>query len=101
MFKRASQGGEFGGISTLEKKRQYRAVDDSRQQDNYGMVFDREEMQRQPGQHESYTSRHRERSRSRSPTRKDPHRDRGDRHHDRHYDGRHRDEQSHRGKRWR
>jgi peptidyl-prolyl cis-trans isomerase-like 4 len=101
MFKRASQGGGFGGISTLEKKRQYRAVDDSRQRDNYGMVFDREEMRRQPGQHESYTSRHRERSRSRSPTRKDPHRDRGDRHHDRHYDGRHRDEQSHRGKRWR
>lgn len=92
--KRASQRGGFGGISGLEKKRQYR-TDDSRQEDRYGMVFDREEMRRKPSERESHRSSRRERSRSRSPRRRDYHDDRHrDRHRDRRYDDERRYERS-------
>jgi peptidyl-prolyl cis-trans isomerase-like 4 len=58
--KRRKQGGGWGGIRELEKKRQYRAVEDKgrRGDDGYGMVFDKN------GAHQQ-----RARSRSRSPKR--------------------------------
>ncbi|OAX81018.1 peptidyl-prolyl cis-trans isomerase-like 4 [Emergomyces africanus] len=61
--KRAGQRGGFGGISNLEKRRQYRASEAPRR-DGYGMVFDKEDMRRK-GDPESYR-----RSRSRSPPRR-------------------------------
>ncbi|KAG5289918.1 RNA binding protein, peptidyl-prolyl cis-trans isomerase-like 4 [Histoplasma ohiense] len=67
--KRASQRGGFGGISGLEKRRQYRASE-APGRDGYGMVFDKEDMRRR-GDIESYR-----RSRSRSPARRHRHRSR-------------------------
>ncbi|KAK2763612.1 Peptidyl-prolyl cis-trans isomerase cyp6 [Emmonsiellopsis sp. PD_33] len=64
--KRAGQRGGFGGISGLEKKRQYRASDAPRR-DGYGMVFDKDEMRRRGDAEPSKASRGR--SRSRSPRR--------------------------------
>ncbi|OJJ48096.1 hypothetical protein ASPZODRAFT_1514984 [Penicilliopsis zonata CBS 506.65] len=69
--KRAAQRGGFGGVASLEKKRQYRASDNARRakDDDYGMVFDKKDPDRQstaPG------PRPRERSRPR-----DSRRDRG------------------------
>ncbi|KAL2009327.1 hypothetical protein VTN00DRAFT_7521 [Thermoascus crustaceus] len=90
--KRASQRGGFGGISSLEKKRQYR-TDDIRHEDRYGMVFDREEMRRKPDQRESHRPSRRERSRSRSPRRRRDYDD--DRHHDRRRDRRYDDDRRH------
>ncbi|MCJ1246946.1 Peptidyl-prolyl cis-trans isomerase cyp6 [Trapelia coarctata] len=67
--KRAGQKGGFGGIQSLEKKRQYRAMDGgSTRSQGYGMVFDKDDIRKgrdrrvgrnvtQPGS----------RSRSRSP----------------------------------
>ncbi|EEH36466.1 RNA binding protein [Paracoccidioides lutzii Pb01] len=69
--KRASQRGGFGGISTLEKRRQYRASEALRR-DSYGMVFDKEDMRRK-GDSKSYKH---SRSRSRSPHRGSRHRSR-------------------------
>ncbi|KLJ07786.1 peptidyl-prolyl cis-trans isomerase-like 4 [Blastomyces silverae] len=64
--KRASQRGGFGGISSLEKRRQYRASEAPRR-DGYGMVFDKDDMRRK-GDTEPYR-----RSRSRSPPRRHKH----------------------------
>lgn len=49
--KRANQGGGFGGVSNLEKKRQYRAAESNeegrrRRSNGYDMVFDKDEMRR-------------------------------------------------------
>ncbi|KAJ9208286.1 hypothetical protein DTO021D3_1013 [Paecilomyces variotii] len=74
--KRAGQRGGFGGISGLEKKRQYRVSDEHRRKDDYGMVFDREEMRRRPDERESYKPSRRDRSRSRSPRRRGGYNDR-------------------------
>ncbi|KAI9855592.1 MAG: Peptidyl-prolyl cis-trans isomerase cyp6 [Trichoglossum hirsutum] len=67
--KRAKQGGGFGGVSGLEKKRQYRAMDSSAgRSDGYSMVFDRDEVRRrhEGGGERKPESRRRTRSRSRS-----------------------------------
>ncbi|KAH0543019.1 Peptidyl-prolyl cis-trans isomerase cyp6 [Glutinoglossum americanum] len=49
--RRAKQGGGFGGVSGLEKKRQYKAMDSSAgRSDGYSMIFDRDEVRRR---HES------------------------------------------------
>lgn len=85
--KRRTHGGGFGGIDSLEKKRQYRAERDrDHDADGYGLVIDRAtgngREKRPDGRH-----RHRSRSRSRSPAR---HRDSG-RHQRRQEDNRRRD----------
>jgi len=74
--KRAGQRGGFGGISGLEKKRQYRASEIPRQQDGYGMVFDREDMRKGRSYIERYKPSHPDRDRSRSPSRRGPGRNR-------------------------
>nr|KMM69438.1 PPIL4 protein [Coccidioides posadasii RMSCC 3488] len=68
--KRAGQRGGFGGISSLEKKRHYRAADAPRQHDRYGMVFDKEDIRTGSASRESYQPSSRHRSRSRSPSRR-------------------------------
>ncbi|TKA66927.1 Peptidyl-prolyl cis-trans isomerase-like 4 [Cryomyces minteri] len=76
--KRSQQGGGFGGIAGLEKKRQYRAADSIRDHDRsgrYNYVFDREEQRRRQERDEEQKYRHR--SRSYSPERDA--RNRGDR----------------------
>lgn len=79
--KRRSQGGGFGGISSLEKKRQYRAEYTVKSRsDRYGMVFDEEEARKRREKSREHENRPRRRSRS-------PRRDR----HDREDDGRDRD----------
>ena len=42
--KRARHSGGFGGISSLEKKRQYRTGDDRGRSSGYGMIFDKDDM---------------------------------------------------------
>ena len=78
--KRAQNGGGFGGISSLEKKRQFRAAehkgDEERKRYNgYGMVFDKEsvhdEEARSPHQRRNTHRYSRSRSRSRSPKRRE------------------------------
>ena len=60
--KRAARKGGFGGIDSLEKKRQYRAADSSRRDlRGYGMVFDKEDIKRRRDQP---SKSRRERSRS-------------------------------------
>ena len=79
--KRAARSGGFGGISSLEKKRQYRAADSSRRDSRgYGMVFDKEDIRRRKNQPSE--SR---RSRSRSPREDRNSRGRSDR--ERRYEG--------------
>ncbi|MCJ1379145.1 Peptidyl-prolyl cis-trans isomerase cyp6 [Xylographa soralifera] len=68
--RRAGQKGGFGGISSLEKKRQYRAIDAGSSRSNgYGMVFDKEDIRK--GRRRDVDSRYmlRHDSRSRSPKR--------------------------------
>ncbi|KAI9788235.1 MAG: Peptidyl-prolyl cis-trans isomerase cyp6 [Candelina submexicana] len=68
--KRARRGGGFGGISSLEKKRQYRASDNSdKRTGQYGMVFDKNDIRRDHGKADTYKFPPRVRSRSRSPKR--------------------------------
>ncbi|KAL4897436.1 cyclophilin-like domain-containing protein [Aspergillus ambiguus] len=63
--KRSGQRGGFGGVDSLERKRQYRASDNPRQRDDdYSMVFDRRESRRSPAR-----SSGRDRRDSRSPRR--------------------------------
>ncbi|PKX90305.1 cyclophilin-like protein [Aspergillus novofumigatus IBT 16806] len=95
-----SQRGGFGGVAELEKKRQYRATDNVRERNDYGMVFDKGEGRRRPASREqrysrspkrssypdrkdsrsprrdSHRNRYRSRSDSRSPRREDSYRDR-------------------------
>ncbi|KAE8548517.1 hypothetical protein EYB25_008895 [Talaromyces marneffei] len=66
------QGGGFGGISSLERKRQYRTAEARGRTDRYGMVFDKDEMRRPPLDQDQKSSQPRSRSRSRSPDRRGP-----------------------------
>ncbi|EGE07946.1 peptidyl-prolyl cis-trans isomerase-like 4 [Trichophyton equinum CBS 127.97] len=82
--KRSSQRGGFGGISNLEKRRQYRAAEAGDRRSKYGMVFDKDEIQSKESSRPSKsrrTDRSRSRSRSRSPPRY-THRDRSPRRRD-------------------
>ena len=70
--KRARQhgGGGFGGIASLEKRRQYRgAADGSGRTDGYGMVFDRKDVSHSRG--DGDRKENGRRPRSRSPPRRD------------------------------
>jgi peptidyl-prolyl cis-trans isomerase-like 4 len=68
--KRRMGGGGFGGVSGLERKRQYREGDySSGRRDRYGMVYDEDELRRKHEREGKYDSEKRERSRSRSPQR--------------------------------
>lgn len=71
IMKRSQRGG-FGGIAGLEKKRQYRASDNTRRRDDYGMVFDKDIK----GQSRAFKPTRRERSYSRSPRQNESRRDR-------------------------
>ena len=76
--KRANRSG-FGGISGLEKKRQYRDADGDSRSRRYGMVFDKQEIRerrgavgdRPFGNSHQRDDRNSSRSRSRSPYRRD------------------------------
>ncbi|PGH16957.1 peptidyl-prolyl cis-trans isomerase-like 4 [Polytolypa hystricis UAMH7299] len=70
--KRAGQRGGFGGASNLEKRRQYRAADLSRRDNQYGMVFDRDDIRRGRDNDKSYARSRQDHSRSLSPLRRDP-----------------------------
>lgn len=82
-------GGGFGGVSGLEKKRQYKAQSDEwdgkGRRDRYGMVYDEEELRKKHEKQGKYDSEKRERSRSRSPQREQREYDRS---HSRREDGR-------------
>ncbi|OJZ81457.1 hypothetical protein ASPFODRAFT_51835 [Aspergillus luchuensis CBS 106.47] len=105
--KRSGQRGGFGGVAGLEKKRQYRATENTRQRDDdYHMVFDknapkarsnrdersysrspprkpqRERRVSRSPRRDSYRNRYRDRSYSRSPPRRDSYGDRDRRHND-------------------
>ncbi|KAH8808045.1 peptidyl-prolyl cis-trans isomerase-like 4 [Xylogone sp. PMI_703] len=68
--KRRADSGGFGGVSNLEKKRQYKAADySSGRRDKYGMVYDEDEMRKRHEREDKYASEKRTRSRSRSPRR--------------------------------
>lgn len=93
--KRRHGGGGFGGVSGLEKKRQYKIADYAGgKRDRYGMVYDEDELRRRHEREGKYDSEKRERSRSRSPQREinsydsrgHRGRDRGGRHRDRYDD---------------
>lgn len=64
--RRAQHGGGFGGVSNLEKKRQYRAFESKGgrlgRSNGYGMVFDKDEIRR--GRNQDARRHHHERSRS-------------------------------------
>jgi peptidyl-prolyl cis-trans isomerase-like 4 len=80
--KRRMGGGGFGGVSGLEKKRQYKAQGeewDGRRRDRYGMVYDEDELRRKHEKQGKYDSEKRERSRSRSPQRESSGFEKGDR----------------------
>src|SRR5271154_1045634 len=64
--KRAARSGGFGGISSLEKKRQYRVAESGGRTNGYGMVFDKDDMRNSRHRGGSHA---RPRSRSRSPRR--------------------------------
>lgn len=69
--RRMGGGGGFGGVSGLEKKRQYKAADyGTGRRDRYGMVYDEDELRRRHEREGRYgaADKH-ERSRSRSPRR--------------------------------
>ena len=89
--KRAARKGGFGGIDSLEKKRQYRAAESSRRDSRgYGMVFDKDDIKRR--RDEPPRSR---RSRSRSPREDRSYRGRSDRDQER---GHRRDSDRHHGR---
>jgi peptidyl-prolyl cis-trans isomerase-like 4 len=67
--KRRQGGGGFGGVSGLEKKRQYKNEYEGGRKDRYGMVYDEEELRRRHEREGRFDSEKRERSRSRSPQR--------------------------------
>ena len=75
--KRANRSGGFGGIDSLERKRQYRGEADRVRTSRHGMVFDRDELHRhrKPDQEQHKTRR----SRSPSPRRRDRSRERNGR----------------------
>ncbi len=89
--KRQRQGGGFGGIDDLQKKRHYRDEEDrgSGRDRGYRMVFDRDQMGRD---RVGGAERKKSRSRSRSPRTEKRRYERP-----RHYDDRHRDRHDDRG----
>jgi peptidyl-prolyl cis-trans isomerase-like 4 len=85
--KTARSRGGFGGIESLEKRRQYRGSESGRERgDNYDYVFDKEDRRRRERQDDSKRESQRYGSRSRSPRRRDRYErddyDRRDRYHD-------------------
>ncbi|KAI7089672.1 Peptidyl-prolyl cis-trans isomerase-like [Hortaea werneckii] len=108
--KTARSRGGFGGIDSLEKRKQYRGEGDRDRGSKYDYVFDKNERRRGEGRsddHERSRERRRPRSRSRSPPRRERHgreRDYDDRRGDRHRErrrsrDRYRDERDHRSRR--
>jgi peptidyl-prolyl cis-trans isomerase-like 4 len=89
--KRRQGGGGFGGVSGLEKKRQFKAEDYGGRRDRYGMVYDEDELRKRHDRGSKYATEERERtrsrSRSRSPREKKPYHERDGRD-GRRYDGR-------------
>jgi peptidyl-prolyl cis-trans isomerase-like 4 len=78
--KRRQGGGGFGGVSGLEKKRQYKAdFKGEGRRDRYGMVYDEEELRRRHEREGKFDGEKRERSRSRSPRRERTYEDSKDR----------------------
>jgi peptidyl-prolyl cis-trans isomerase-like 4 len=76
--KRKKQGGGWGGIRELEKRRQYRGEEevDRRVDGRYGMVFEKERAERRKREEAAVAAaageqKSRKRSRSRSPPRRD------------------------------
>jgi peptidyl-prolyl cis-trans isomerase-like 4 len=70
--KTARSRGGFGGIESLEKRRQYRGSDSRRDRgDEYDYVFDKDDRRRKDRQEDSKRDSRRYRSRSRSPLRQD------------------------------
>jgi peptidyl-prolyl cis-trans isomerase-like 4 len=66
--KRRHGGGGFGGVSGLEKKRQYKAAEyGGVRRDRYGMVYDEDELRKRHEREGKYDSDKKEKSRSRSP----------------------------------
>ncbi|KXT05209.1 hypothetical protein AC578_8377 [Pseudocercospora eumusae] len=93
--KTARSRGGFGGIDSLEKRKQYRSQDGGRDRDrggHYDYVFDKKDRSKDSDRdgRSRDDRRHRSRSRSRSPKRRHGHRD--DRRDDRRRDDRYRDE---------
>ncbi|KAI7246882.1 Peptidyl-prolyl cis-trans isomerase-like, partial [Hortaea werneckii] len=108
--KTARSRGGFGGIDSLEKRKQYRGEGDRDRGSKYDYVFDKNERRRGEGRsddRERSRERRRPRSRSRSPPRRERHgreRDYDDRRGDRHRErrrsrDRYRDERDHRSRR--
>jgi len=107
--KTARSRGGFGGIDSLEKRRQYRAADGARDRgDSYDYVFDKDRRRREDGEGGRDRDAPRPMPRSRSPRRRDGgDRDRDyDRESNRHGDhrrrrsqDRYRDERDHRSRR--
>ncbi|EPQ61769.1 Bgt-2381 [Blumeria graminis f. sp. tritici] len=72
--KRKSRGGGFGGVSGLEKKRQYKSGVERKgreKKDRYGMIIDEEEMRKWHERGSKEAGSRRESSRSRSPQARD------------------------------
>ena len=70
--KTARSRGGFGGIESLEKRRQYRGSESGRERgDSYDYVFDKEDRRRRERHEDSKRESQRYRSRSRSPRRTD------------------------------
>jgi len=81
--RRSGQRGGFGGVSSLEKKRQYRSVEDQGGKNSYGMVFDKHEMRTRSSHPDRQTEDRSRRPRSRSPRHREYNRDdRRDSHYD-------------------
>lgn len=79
--KRAKKGGGFGGVSNLEKKRQYRAAeskdeDRRRRSNGYDMIFDKDEIRHGRDRAPNRDPRPFYHSRSRSPKRRDAYNER-------------------------
>lgn len=79
--KRAQHGGGFGGIASLEKKRQFRAIDpkadeDRKRSNGYGMVIDKDAIRHERVTEPDRQDRPRKYSRSRSPRNPDRYRER-------------------------
>jgi peptidyl-prolyl cis-trans isomerase-like 4 len=75
--KRAGKSGGFGGIDSLERRRQYRGEADRARTSGHGMIFDKNELQKHKRPEQEPPVRRR--SRSPSPRRRDRSRERYDR----------------------
>ncbi|KIN05712.1 hypothetical protein OIDMADRAFT_141420 [Oidiodendron maius Zn] len=87
--KRRQAGGGFGGVSGLEKRRQYKAEEYGGRRDRYGMVYDENELRERHKREGKYASDKNERirSRSRSPRERKGYEDRDERDRRRRDDG--------------